>query len=153
MELLDVIQKICQKNYAAMAPTDLVIGTVVSASPLQISLSAAMAPLNESVLYLTSAVVPKTLSSLSHSHGMENLEHRHTLGDSDTDSALEGEHQTAAALEQVVCTENGVPLPADGSITLNRGLGVGDNVLLLRVQRGQKFVVLSRVYGLKKEAV
>ena len=28
-----------------------------------------------------------------------------------------------------------------------------DKVLLLRVQRGQKFVVLSRVYGLKKEAV
>ena len=32
-------------------------------------------------------------------------------------------------------------------IILNPALKVGDKVLLLRVQSGQKFIVLSRVYG------
>ena len=39
-----------------------------------------------------------------------------------------------------------MPLPVEnGFIILNRGLAVGDKVLLLRVQSGQKFIILSRV--------
>ena len=38
----------------------------------------------------------------------------------------------------------------DGYIILNRALEVGDKVLLLRVMRGQQFVILSRVF--EKEA-
>ena len=34
----------------------------------------------------------------------------------------------------------------DGYIILNRALAVGDEVILLRVQNGQKFIVLSRVF-------
>ena len=33
-----------------------------------------------------------------------------------------------------------------GYIILNRGLEAGDKVLMLRVQNGQKFLVLSRVF-------
>ena len=148
MELLDVIQKICQTNYKAMSPTDLVIGTVVSASPLQISINTAMAPLEKSVLYLTSAVIPKTLSLLTHTHVTQGLEHSHAIENSttETEPALDGEHESGEALGTVVCTENGVALANGDAITLNRGLAVGDKVLLLRVQQGQKFVVLSRVY-------
>ena len=148
MELLDVIQKICQTNYKAMSPTELVIGTVVSASPLQISINTGMAPLNESVLYLTAAVIPKTLSSLTHTHTAQGLEHSHTIKNSatETEPALDGEYESGEALQTVVCTENGVALENGDAITLNRGLEAGDKVLLLRVRQGQKFVVLSRVY-------
>lgn len=53
----------------------------------------------------------------------------------------------ATALSDVAVVENGSPLPVeDGYIILNRGLAVGDKVLLLRVQHGQRFVVLSRVF-------
>ena len=46
----------------------------------------------------------------------------------------------------IICYENGQALPVeDGYIILNRALAVGDKVLLLRVQKGQKFIVLSRV--------
>ena len=34
----------------------------------------------------------------------------------------------------------------DGYIVLNRGLAAGDKVLLLRVMRGQQFVILSRIF-------
>ena len=38
----------------------------------------------------------------------------------------------------------------DGYIILNRALEVGDKVLMLRVMRGQQFIILSRVF--EKEA-
>lgn len=45
------------------------------------------------------------------------------------------------------CMEHGVPVPpSEGYTILNRGLAVGDKVLLLRVMHGQRFVVLSRVF-------
>ena len=47
----------------------------------------------------------------------------------------------------MVCYEHGNPLPIrDGYIVLNRALEVGDNVIMLRVQNGQRFIVLSRVF-------
>lgn len=46
----------------------------------------------------------------------------------------------------VACIENGETLPVeDGYTILNRGLEPGDAVLLLRVERGQKYIVLSRI--------
>lgn len=147
MQLLDVLQQVSQQTMQAMAPTDLVIGTVTSASPLQITINTAMAPLNETVLYLTSAVVERKIPVLSHTHTLNTLAHDHTVGEETSSEALSGEFETEAALEEVACLENGVPLPvANGYITLNRALATGDKVLLLRVQNGQKFVVLSRIY-------
>lgn len=127
MELIDVMQLIMQKNQQAMQPTDLAIGTVTSASPLEITSDTTMAPLQERVLYLTQSVVEKKIPVLEHSH-----------------STPEG--ATGEALGSVACIENGKALPVEGGyIILNRGLETGDKVLLLRVQKGQKFVVLSRV--------
>ena len=46
-----------------------------------------------------------------------------------------------------MCWEDGKKLPVkDGFIILNRRLEEGDRVLLLRVQHGQKFIVLSRIF-------
>ena len=60
---------------------------------------------------------------------------------------LGGGAEGSAALEGVRCIENGTPLPVeDGYIILNRALAAGDRVLLLRVQSGQKFIVLSRIF-------
>lgn len=81
MTLIDMIHKIVQETVSAMQMTEYVPGTVVSASPLEISINPAMAPLKPIVLIMTSGV---------------------------------------GALEQ------------------------GDRVTLLRVARGQKFIVLSK---------
>ena len=49
--------------------------------------------------------------------------------------------------QEIVCCEDGKPLPVkDGYIILNRALEAGDKVLLLRVMRGQQFIILSRVF-------
>ena len=165
MNLRDVLNQMIQENVAAGQPADVKIGTVVSASPLEISINHQMAPLREGVLYLTEAVVEKkipvlahahTTSGLSHTHTTGGLGHSHTLNGTDTSTSLTGSYQSSEGLaadvftsstelKNIVCYENGKALPAEGGyIILNRALAVGDKVLLLRVQRGQKFIVLSR---------
>lgn len=127
MNLASVLHQMMQDSMSAAQLTDLKVGTVAAVDPLEITINAAMAPLQAGVLYLTAAVVEKKIPVLSHTHTY-------------TDGT------TGEALTSVVCLEGGQPLPVeDGYIILNRGLQVGDKVLLLRVQQGQRFVVLSRV--------
>ena len=123
MELIQALQMVMQKNYQAMQPTDLVIGTVTGISPLEITSNTAMAPLRAPVLYLTENVIEKKIPVLQHTH---------TTADG----------TTGAALESVACVENGQALPVEGGyIILNRALQVGDKVLMMKVQKGQKSVV------------
>ena len=65
-------------------------------------------------------------------------------------SALPDEFDAKVQAENFVGWENGAALPLSKDkkyIILNPALKAGDKVLLLRVQSGQKFIVLSRVYG------
>ena len=108
-----------------------------------------------------------TVTGLGHQHNTGGLSHTHTVTDGstgaaldgsyasdqqlsgtyDTSTALSGDASSTEALSAVACVENGVTLPVEnGYIILNRGLEVGDKVLLLRVQNGQKFIVLSRIF-------
>lgn len=108
-----------------------------------------------------------TVSGLGHQHSTGGLSHTHTTADGstgaaldgsyasdqqlsgayDTGSALDGDITSTDALGSVACVENGATLPVEsGFIILNRGLTVGDKVLLLRVQNGQRFIVLSRIF-------
>lgn len=136
MELKDILQQMTQESMKAAQLTDLQIGTVTSADPLEITISAAMAPLRASVLYLTVDVVEKKIPVVQHSHTI-------TVTDTFTGG---GSATCSTELTNIVCYENGTALPVEnGYIIFNRALAVGDKVLLLRVQNGQKFVVLSRV--------
>ena len=132
MELLDVLQQITQENNRAMQPTDLVVGTVTSVKPLEITTDNQAAPLR-------AAVVEKKVTTFAHSH---NTTHNHIV----TDATIQPDGECSTELAGITCYENGKALPNDGFITLNRGLAVGDTVLMLRVQHGQKYVVLSRVF-------
>lgn len=129
MNLAETIYLMNQRSQQAAQPADLKIGTVTSVSPLEITLSTNMAPLQAGVLLLTSAVIEKKIPVLEHDH------------------TVPGSGSTSTALSSVACYENGTALPVEnGYIILNRALAVGDKVIMLRVQSGQKFIVLSRVY-------
>lgn len=174
MELKDVLLQIAQDGTKAQQPTDLRIGTVVAVSPLQIQTLNSMAPLQEPILYLTSAVIEKKIPVLEHSHTIDNLAHSHTItglghthdvivqgeagelqgtaetalsGSYGTSTALSGSGNTDSAQVNYFCYENGQPLPIEnGYMIINRALQVGDKVLLLRVQNGQKYIILSRIF-------
>jgi hypothetical protein len=73
------------------------------------------------------------------------LAHSHDAPGGRTESALEGGRGSESAAEALEATENGQPLPSgDGWATINRGLAEGDKVIMLRVSRGQRYIVLSR---------
>lgn len=139
MELVEVLQQIIQENQKAMQPTDLVVGTVTKVKPLEITTDNRAAPLRSPVLYLTESVIEKKVTSFAHNH---DTTHNHIV----TDATIQPAGECSTELTDIVCYENGKALPHDGFVTLNRGLEVGDKVLLLRVQRGQKYMVLSRVF-------
>ena len=186
MELIDTLHGIMEASMGAYGLSDMAVGTVTKAAPLEVTVRESMAPLPEQVLWRTAAVVEKkipvlahahttrgfrhshTVSGLSHAHGLPELAHTHDTQEGATGSALggsrrtedglSGTYPTAEALtpdayvsdEQLTglcCYEDGKPLPVEnGYIILNRGLAVGDKVLLLRVRRGEQFLILSRIF-------
>ena len=116
MELIDVMHMIGQQGQKAAQPTDMVLGTVSNVSPLEISINNTTAPLRSQVLLLTSNVVEYKIPYTER-------------------------------ISEIVCYENGTPLPADKQwITFNRALEIGDKVIMLKVNSGQKYVVLSRLF-------
>ena len=131
MDLKDVLYQMMQENTAAGQPTDLRVGTVTREEPLEITINPATSPLRRRQLCLTEPVIEKKIPVLAHRHRIQVSE--------GADAALQG--------EDIVCWEDGKKLPVkDGFIILNRRLEEGDRVLLLRVQHGQKFIVLSRIF-------
>lgn len=142
MELADVLRQMSEEGMNAAQLTDLRIGTVASADPLQIICNPAMPPLEAGVLYLTSAVTERKIPVLFHNH---------TISAGKTETAEAHVHdipekETGFSLDNLSVLENGRPLPVkDGYIILNRGLEAGDKVLMLRVMRGQRYIVLSHV--------
>lgn len=157
MELIDALLMTSNRANAATQPCDMEIGTVTTVNPLSVTRDVAQAPLTEAVLLLTESVVEKKIPVLDHIHHINTLGHSHTCPDGGTSTNLTGSYPTLTSLvsegansdqtQNIICYEHGKPLPIeDGFIILNRALEVGDRVLLLKVQKGQKFIILSRVF-------
>lgn len=109
MTLKDVLNQMIQENQAAGQPTDLRIGTVTSAAPLEITVNVAAAPLQAGQLYLTEAVVEKKLPVLTHAHAVEGLGHAHAvsgLGHGHTTSGL-GHSHPVSGLSHTHATADG----------------------------------------------
>lgn len=173
MNLTDVMHQMVEQTMEGYGLSDMTVGTVTSAKPLAVKIREGMADIPQAALRLTAAVIEKKIPILEHEHitagfrhdhVLPDLSHSHSGGEGDTGPALEGELRTETALDpdaytsdrrllkqEIVCYEDGKPLPVkDGYIILNRALEAGDKVLLLRVMRGQQFIILSRVF--EKEA-
>lgn len=158
MNLAETLYKMMQDSMKAGQLTDFVSGTVTSENPLEITCDATMQVLKASVLILTEPVIEKKIPVLTHKHYISTLTHTHTCPTGATSPGLTGRYLgedslvsegASATLQQedIVCYENGQPLPIeDGYIILNRKLEQGDKVIMLRVNAGQRFIVLSRVF-------
>lgn len=155
MTLLDMLLQISDQSQSASQPTDLEFGTVTSIDPLEITRDAQQAPLSMSVLVLTSAVMERKIPILQHRHTISTLSHNHSgqVPNDLTGSYLNNYSLVSTGFDatlqtgNIICYENNEEIPiVDGYIILNPALAVGDRVVLMKVQHGQKFVVLSRVF-------
>lgn len=158
MEIYEMLQLMMQQTMKGASLTDYATGTVTQASPLEITTDATMQVLKSPVLILTAAVIEKKIPVLNHQHYISTLTHEHTCPTGVTSAGLTGQYITETSLvsegfnaalqgQNIVCYENGEALPIkDGYIILNRALEEGDKVVMLRVNGGQRFIVLSRVF-------
>lgn len=146
-ELIDTLQKVVGNYLNETGMTDMVIGTVTTADPLTITLEGTMIPIQKMNLYLTEPVVLKQIVITGHIHQIESLSHSHTATEGSIGTSLTGSYPTVIQYENMYCVEHGVQLPVvDHTITINRGLEVGDKVLMMRIHDGQDFLILSRVF-------
>ena len=130
MNLTQVIQGIVRETMKAYQPAEMQIGTVTAVNPLEITLDTTMQVLKQQVLYLSETVVEKKIPVLEHTH-----------------QTPEGTTQPALLQNEIICDEHGTSLGfKDNSIIFNNALSVGDKVILMRVQSGQKFVIVSRTF-------
>lgn len=158
MSLISAIQYVSDQNRQASQPTDYVRGTVTSEDPLKITIDDTMQELERQSLILTAPVIEKKIPVLTHKHYISTLSHTHTCPTGATTPGLTAQYLGEESLvseganstlqgEDIICYENGEPLPIeDGYIILNRKLETDDKVLMLRVSNGQLFIVLSREF-------
>lgn len=144
-ELIDTLQQIVGNSMKNAGLTDIVIGTVTKVGPLEVTLVSTMLPLPQEVLILTEPVIEKKIPITDHRH---DVTHNHVIHDTYTGGGTsEDSNVCSVELKHIICYENGKPLPRrNGYIILNRGLEVGDKVIMLRVLNGQNFIILSRAF-------
>lgn len=140
MNFSQAIRKVVKEYIEASMPTDIMIATVTTVDPISISLNSTMAPITISSIKLTSNCIEKTI---------DVLEHEHSYYDSDTgdDSSGSRTRKTEKILQNVQVYDNGVPLGRKGNkLIINKGLAVGDKVLVIQANAGNTYVILSKLY-------
>lgn len=179
--LVEVIKKVALEAVTASNPTALVIGTVTSTSPLQITIEQKLT-LDEDFLILTKNVqdhyvdmsvshstVSNGIAGLSHSHNYSGYtqevsvdEHKHTVQGSENSTetsfvesgttvhnhAYEGTTDSSLSEEATI---HGHAYQGRKKIMLHYGLKQGESVLLIKMQGGQKYIVLDRIGDIPTE--
>lgn len=175
--LVEVIKKVALEAVKASNPTSLVIGTVTSTSPLQITVDQKLT-LDEDFLILTKNVknhyvdmsvshstVSNGIAGLSHSHSYSgeteenNIDaHTHNItsetGEMASSEAIAGttlhKHLYSGTTNEAFsnsesATKHSHEYKGKKKIMLHYGLKQGESVLLIKMQGGQKYIVLDRI--------
>lgn len=129
-DLVRAIKKAAVEAVDASKPTAIVFGKVISVSPLKISVEQKMT-LTAAQLVLTRNVTNHAVN-VTMNWASENAVHDHSYTD-DGSSMTTGNNTHN---HQITGTK---------SITVHNGLVVGDEVLLIQMQGGQKFIVWDRL--------
>ena len=130
-DLLNSIKKAAVEAVKASKPTAIVYGKVTSVSPLKINVEQKMT-LTPAQLVLTRNVTDYELE-MTADHSTENHTHTHTISDtySGGGSASNETHNHAYTGRK--------------TFTVHNSLVVGDEVVMVQMQGGQKYIVLDRV--------
>ena len=117
MDLLSVINQVIQTNTEAQKLTDLSIGTVTKANPVEVQINQSMPPLPSEVLLLTDTVKKR-----------------------EEDVKIEVWFKSALEAKGITVSNDVI-----GKVEVQHDLKKGDKVLMLRVMKGQQFIVLSKL--------
>ena len=136
------IRRLIQDTIDSENLADYAIGIVSGIEPLKIKLTGMEEELFGECLYETEGVLEKTI---------DKVEHEHKYFDSDTGEGASGSsnRETETELPNIQCYLKGEPLgySKDNKIIINKGLEVGDKVIMLKVRHGQVYIILSKLYS------
>lgn len=141
--LVAAIKKAARDEREASKPVNVYFGEVVSASPLKINVEQKMV-LGEAQLVLCRNVTEyTTMATVQWQTEKEEQGHKHRLENITDDG---GDKITSA------CTENQDnkhkhDIEGTKQITMHNALEKGEQVILIRQQEGQKFIVVDRIGG------
>jgi hypothetical protein len=122
--LNEVLKQLALETYVATQPSGIYFGTVISSSPLKISVDQKLT-LTEKHLILTTLVQDFSVN-MTVDHKTENK------------SGGSGDSSFASHNHDYKGTK---------SFRVHLALKVGEKVMLIRVQGGQKYIVLDRIRG------
>jgi hypothetical protein len=157
-DLLNTIKKAALEAVEAEKPVNLLFGKVTSASPLKINVEQKMI-LSSAQLVLTRNVTDYKVTmgvDFSTESTSLNADHSHDVsGDVKVDSSISPNDNNAkitntvssniSVQKQTINLSHSHKVKGNKTFTVYNGLVVGDEVVLLRMQGGQKYIVLDRV--------
>lgn len=131
--LVEKIKRTAQEANEAAKPVNVCFGVVVSKSPLRIKVEQKMI-LGESQLILTRNVTDYTASvTVQWETEDHSIRHKHAEG-----SGEDTEYSEVPHMHSVVGTKK---------VLMHNALEDGDEVIMIRQQGGQKYVVIDRIGG------
>lgn len=140
-ELLNAVKKCAAEAVEAGNPVNICFGKVISASPLKILVDQKMI-LSSSQLVLTGNVTEYTsMVTVQWSTESENISHTHDIDLTDSG----GDTVIGKTKEKTVPHAHDVK--GIKQMTFHNKLEQGEEVILLRMQGGQKYIVLDRIGG------
>lgn len=145
VELVKTIKKSAIDAMESTKPVNVYFGTVESVSPLKINVEQKMV-LGESQLVLTRNVTDyKMLVAVDMSTESTSDSHTHTFqGKTQKDGEPEHEHEFKGSTAGASSTHSH-HIAGEQEITIRNSLVAGDEVLLIRQQGGQKYIVWDRI--------
>lgn len=140
-ELVETLKKAAMEAVQTRRPVNVYFGKVVSASPLKINVEQKM-DLGEKQLILSRNVTDfKTMVTVD--WPTESSLNTHTHRVKGTDGAGGDIDLTSDAMDLAHTHK----ITGKKVITIHNGLAAGEEVILIRQQEGQKFVVIDRIGG------
>lgn len=124
-ELVDTLKRAAVEAVEAGKPVNVYFGEVVSASPLKINVEQKM------ILGEKQLVLSRNVTDFKTKITAGNIKNYYYIGDVNSGTApVSPSHVHAVGTIE---------------ITVHNGLAVGDGVILIRQQEGQKFIVVDRI--------
>ena len=131
-ELVDTLKRAAVEAVEAGKPVNVYFGEVVSASPLKINVEQKMI-LGEKQLILSRNVTDfSTMVTVDWTSESSLSTHNHTV---------KGDNGSGGNIDLNTGSKN----LAHTHKIIHNGLGVGDEVILIRQQEGQRFIVVDRI--------
>lgn len=142
-ELLNIIKKAATEAVDAGNPVQVCFGKVTNASPLQILVDQKMT-LDSSFLVLTRNVTDfTTMVTVQWETEKEEATHKHQLKNISTDDGA----KIVSAYTETQNAKHTHDIEGTKQMTIHNALEKGEEVVLLRMQGGQKYIVLDRIGG------